>query len=433
VTSLGPQSDQAWATVVSSNNTVVFTTGLCKEALDRDALTIANLTSTGDNVWETQTNLDLDERMYVIATNPNGSLVFASGTIGPDATSDMLTIAYNAHNGTVNWTKRYHGGFGRDVPHDISVTPDGSMVLVTGNSEGGANNSADFLTVAYDAKYGQLLWEARSNRANGSFDNALEAALNPAGTWLFVTGPSQGTTLYRDYWTVAYEFDTSSVVEKWNMAYGNPLLWDETSGIEVTPDGSYVFVTGRLGNETDAGTDFGTIRYEASTGAEAGVNVFSQGRDDYAQSLAISPDGWSVYVAGHTGALLTADYVTVAYNASTFVKKWDKTYNFQDNDDHAIWVVVSPDSQHALVAGTSKNATAVLPGTNYDFAVVTYHADGSSPTPDAVRYDGDLLGGGIDYLYGIAMASNGQKFFVAGYSEGDTTGEDWAIVGYDFP
>jgi hypothetical protein len=311
--------------------------------------------------------------MYTIITNPNGTLVFASGTIGPDAATDFLTIAYDAATGAVAWWDVYHGGFGRDVPHDVAVSPNGTLLMVTGNSDGGPVRSADFLTIAYNTTTGRnpdgnFPWIASSNRAINSYDNPLATALSPNGTLLFVTGPSQGEASennYRDYWTVAYNAADHGA-EVWNMTEGPQDQWDESSGIAVTPNGTYVFVTGRLGNGLN-GTDVGTVRYNADDGTGELVRYVHKTPFDYGEDLAISPDGSRVFATGHVGELQAADMITVAYNATNFAEEWNATYNFGDfsnppyeDDDHALWVLVHPDSEHVFVAGSSKKKNPIL-------------------------------------------------------------------------
>ena len=66
--------------------------------------------------------------------SPDGSQVFVTGTgIGASGTLDYITLAYGASTGATQWSKRYVGAAGRaDVAFALDVSPDGSIVAVTG-------------------------------------------------------------------------------------------------------------------------------------------------------------------------------------------------------------------------------------------------------------------------------------------------------------
>src|SRR5215217_7321096 len=67
--------------------------------------------------------------------------------------------------------------------------------------------------------------------------------------------------------------------------------------------------------------------------------------DDGATSVAVSPDGSTVFVTGgSTGTTSGYDYTTVAYRASNGAKLWVKRYNGTGNGyDQATAIGVSPD------------------------------------------------------------------------------------------
>jgi hypothetical protein len=64
---------------------------------------------------------------------------------------DDGTVAYDALTGATAWTRRYNGpADSDDAGNAIAVSPDGSLVYVTGNSTG-TTTGADFATIAYRA------------------------------------------------------------------------------------------------------------------------------------------------------------------------------------------------------------------------------------------------------------------------------------------
>ena len=49
--------------------------------------------------------------------------------------------------------------------------------------------------------------------------------------------------------------------------------------------------------------------------------------DDVAYALGVSPDGSKVFVTGRSTGSTSADYATVAYDASSGTQLWVKRYN----------------------------------------------------------------------------------------------------------
>jgi DNA-binding beta-propeller fold protein YncE len=78
---------------------------------------------------------------------------------------------------------------------------------------------------------------------------------------------------------------------------------------------------------------------------------------DAANSMAMSPDGTTVFVTGGSegsGVYQYSDYATVAYDAATGVRKWAKRYNgTAGTDDSANSLAVSDDGTRVFVTGGS--------------------------------------------------------------------------------
>jgi hypothetical protein len=86
-----------------------------------------------------------------VATNPDGSSVFVTGSSGATTAADYATIAYDAATGALLWARGYDGpGDSRDTAESEAVSPDGSTVFVTGSSLG-STNQFDYATLAYEA------------------------------------------------------------------------------------------------------------------------------------------------------------------------------------------------------------------------------------------------------------------------------------------
>ena len=180
-----------------------------------------------------------------VAVSPGGSRVFVTGeSQGTRSGPDYATVAYSAVTGARLWAARYNGpGNGNDAASSVVVSPGGATVYVTGTSYGGAATGDDYATVAYSAVTGARLWAARYNGPGNGNDAASSVVVSPGGSRVFVTGESQGIRSGLDYATVAYSAVTGARV--WAARYNGPGNGDDAaSSVVVSPGGSRVFVTG---------------------------------------------------------------------------------------------------------------------------------------------------------------------------------------------
>src|ERR1044072_1941504 len=93
-------------------------------------------------------------------------------TLAEGGKDDFFTVAYNADSGERTWLAYYDGpGAATDDAPAIKATPDGSKLIVTGQSQGEPGTGlSDWGTVAYDARTGEQLWTARHNGPSNSID-----------------------------------------------------------------------------------------------------------------------------------------------------------------------------------------------------------------------------------------------------------------------
>jgi len=356
-----------------------------------------------------------------IAVSPDGSDVFVTGqSFGPARSSAFATGAYDASNGAKRWARLYNGpGKGPDEADAIAVSPDGARVFVTGSSYG-ANGSSDYATVAYDALSGSTQWIRRYNGPVGGDDFATDVGVSPDGSRVFVTGASRGSPRSGGYLTTAYD------------AICGAMLWTTrgrvaggANALGVSPDGSLVFVTGFVAGRS--GTDFGTVAYEASTGATAWVRRYDgpADSDDSAVDLAVSPGGSTVYVVGYSRGLASYfDYATVGYDSSSGEERWVRRYNGPGNGfDYPSAVEVSPDASTVFVAGNDSGSHS-----GYDYATVAYEAATGSKRWVA-RYNSPA--NGYDAALALGVSPDESFVFVTGYIRGPTSPEDYGTVAYD--
>jgi outer membrane protein assembly factor BamB len=248
---------------VSPGGSMVFLTGPFRGSSGPiESATIAYDASTGAQLWAQVASGNTGTGTHELAISPDGSAVFVTGWLGQGSpTSAFTTIAYSAATGAKLWARGYQGPGKVSVPEAVTVSPDGSRLFVTGGSSGSPAGRADFATVAYATVSGAVLWSrsypppATSTGASG----ADAAGVSPDGTLVFVTGASPGSRpKSMNYTTIAY--DTATGHTSWVARYRGRQDFGVASSLAVSPTGQAVFVTGYLHGHAGS-IIFGTVAY----------------------------------------------------------------------------------------------------------------------------------------------------------------------------
>ena len=125
--------------------------------------------------------------------------------------------------------------------------------------------------------------------------------------------------------------------------------------------------------------------------------------------------------------LLAAGALVAPAGAATRAPKsgelWVSRYDGASAFDEAKSVASSPDGTKVFVTGWSNGSS-----TGYDYATVAYSAATGTPLWVA-RYNG--TGNGTDEAYAVAVSPDSSKVFVTGYSFGSTSSYDYATVAYN--
>jgi WD40 repeat protein len=390
---------------VSPDGATVYVTGYSTaRGTGYDYATIAYDAASGTQLWVArydglQHGGDL---AYALEVSPDGSTVYVTGQAydGPGV-YDATTVAYGAATGAQLWVDRYPGTISFSTAIDIAVSPDGSRVFVTGNGPGDFTEE-DYLTIAYDAATGRRLWVSTYDRdSENDYANAI--AVSPDGTKVFVTGDSQYFESTFDYATVAYDAATGSQV--WVERYDRALGVDNANAVGVSPDGSRVFVTGTSWGGDVTADDYATLAYDAASGDQLWVTRYNGpgNTPDGATALGVGPDGSRVFVAGGSG--------TIAYQTAGGSQLWVSTSNARTIGGLAL--VVSPDGSSVYVAGTTEMRT----GTDW----VTVSNDAAT---GAAALIGRLGGPWDDSPLAVAVSPDGSSVFVTG--EVHVTGPSFA-------
>jgi WD40 repeat protein len=412
------------ATAPDGSMIFVAGTGYLRRS-DYDFVTIAYDARTGAQRWIDRYDGPAGAEDYVdsLVVSPDGSRVFVSGTSFGSGSDDVATIAYRVSTGERIWVRRRGPAGVQDFARGLTVSPDGVRVFITSTTER-ADSRSDVVTAAYRASTGRELWADRYEGPGDSSDYAQSLAVSPDGAAVHVSSLSSSVGGGMTHTLLAYDAVTGASL--WIGADTGSLAFTDGSPLQVVadPNGSAVFVAGTARGR-DRGTDFGTVAYDPGSGARVWARRYAGAPNgyDFANAIAVSPDGSTVVVTGGSSSRRSAtDYVTVAYRADTGATRWSKRYDGSGAAyDVANALAVSPDGARVYVTGES-----VGRGTAGDCATVAYAARDGAKLWSA-RYDGPSSG--WDLALAIAVSPNGARVFVTGRSErgGD---EFFATIAY---
>jgi DNA-binding beta-propeller fold protein YncE len=357
-----------------------------------------------------------------VATSPDGQMVVVTGVAdAPGSVANYDTVAYNAATGAQLWAAQYSGAGGLNYATSVAVSPDSSTVFVTGSSTRMSSSVNNFATVAYDASTGARLW-VRQWAGPGTATATAEAIAVAGPHTVIVTGTSPSVTSAPIVVTVAYNDATGAT--QWVRKYSN----SEGETLAVSPDGNTAYVTGTNGN------DYNTIAYAVSGGARKWVARYQartiSGNPDNtltARSIAVSPGGRSVYVTGTAGNAhrgTNHDYATIAYNATTGMQVWARRYNGPGNsNDQAHSVAVGPNGKTVYVTGASPSV-----GGRDDYATIAYSAAKGKQLWVA-RYKTPSDNGSSAWV--VRVGDGGHTVYVTGtYLDEAETAYDAATIAY---
>jgi hypothetical protein len=416
----------AQVVATSPDGSTVFVTGTgYLRGSDSDFVTIAYDAMTGARRWMDRYDGPAGAEDYVdsLVVSSDGSRVFVAGTSYGSGSDDVATVAYRASTGARLWVARQGPPARQDYARGLAVSPDGSRVFVTGTTEHLATQD-DAVTVAYRASTGRALWTDRYRGPGDSSDGSQSLAVSPDGSTIFASVLGAGVSGARALVLLAYDAVTGA--RRWVRSDTGSLAFTGATPLTIVvgADGSALFVGGTVKGR-DRGTDMGTVAYDSGSGARIWARRYAglPRAYDFGNALVVSNDGSTVFVAGHSSSgPSTSAYATVAYRADTGATVWSRRYGGPvDGHASANAIAVAPDGMRVYVTGDGVGRR-----TAGDYATVAYRVRDGSKLWSA-RYDGPSSD--WDFALGIAVSPNGARVFVTGGSEGGGV-EFFATVAY---
>jgi putative pyrroloquinoline-quinone binding quinoprotein len=322
----------------------------------------------------------------------------------------VLAMAVPAHAASLTqaWAERYVGGTDFQYASSLAVSPDGSTVYVTGISAGPEQQGDPydvFATIAYDTSNGEVRWIDRYAFAH--IDNwASTIVVTPNGQRVFVTGATPA-----GYPIVAY--DASSGDRLWVKSVMPAGYTGFEGTLAVSPDSSRVYFSGEVQVGDGPGTKLVTRAYNTTTGAKAWGATLTPpaGTQVTPRAIAVDTAGQRLFVTGSMGTLDQVpsdnppDFVTVGYGATTGAHLWTRTYDGANGADYAQAVAVTPNGMHVIVAGTSGAANGTP-----RYGVLSYAA-ATGTREWAVRSGSPSVGRSVG---GMTLDQTGTMIYVTG-------------------
>lgn len=369
----------------------------------------------GVQLWAARYNGPGKAFDYPAATvaSPDGAKVYVVGWDSSKSGPEFATIAYSAGSGKVLWKSHFTGGLPSPSANSVALSPDGTHLVVGGDWQFGS------AMVVYDAATGQELWSTTSSGDDSLPHRTAAVAVSPDGTTAFLTGYEIVSDFNHDYDTVAYDITTGA--QLWKASYDGAGSVDDPTAMLVSGDGTKVFVTGISLVNSD---DYGTVAYDAETGEQLWAATYDGGGSiplDLARALAVSPDGTKLFVTGNScdESCTYFDYATVAYDTAGGDQLWVRRLHGPTGDDMARAIAVTPDGTRVVVTGNSA-------GTDYPSVVTIAYSAATGDSLWANRSTPDVAA----YGSSIGVSPDGTRIFVAG-SRVANVNDDYATVEYD--
>ncbi len=328
---------------------------------------------SGDGI--VTTDLGHDEQGFNAAVQSDGKILVAGATWLGDGHSNFFLVRYNG-DGSLDSSFSGDGivttGFNyRDEGWGVAVQSDGKL-LVSGASNG------DFALVRYNT--------------NGSLDTSF------SGDGIVTTDFGGTDTGFK----VVTQTDGKIIVAGFT-SHGGGLMWEGDTALHLV-EGISDFALVRYNSDGSLDTSFGT----------GGKVTTDFGGTDFASSITLQADGRIVVSGSCNGNIILARYNTDGSLDTSFSGGADTiapTYPSYTTDfggnDYGLSMTVQSNGR-ILVAGLS----------NGDFALARYNTDGSLDT--TFSGDGKVTThfSGNDFVFGSAVQPDGM-ILVSGGSNGD--------------
>src|SRR5258708_10712963 len=209
------------------------------------------------------------------------------------------------------------------------IMPAALLALLASTAPAVCSTSRGCPSVSPPAVPGTQFWVSHYRGALEGFNIATSVGASPDGRVAFVTGTSvqavrgSGGRIFKRFVYATVAYNTATGAEIWRSRYATPGHGNYADALAVSPDGDTVYVTGTTCSGPNP-QHYTTVAYNAATGAQIWARQLTAGPGSQilTASLAVGPHGSTVYVTGPTTVNSVNGYTTVAYRAASGAQMW---------------------------------------------------------------------------------------------------------------
>jgi hypothetical protein len=344
-------SDEILSLAVDSTSSIVYAGGYFTSIGGEARNNLAALSTTGVGTT-TEWDPNTDDAVYSLAISPDGSTVYAGGSFTSISGESRSSLAALDATGTGTATEWDPSPSGGGGVYTLAVSSDGSTVYAGGDFTSIGGESRNCLAALDATGTGTATeWNPTAN------STVQTLALNPDGSTVYVGGgfTSIGSVARKN---IAAFNSVTGVATDWNP--GDPNDAGDIRSLAISPDGSTVYAGGNFTSIGGESRNY-LAALDAVTGSSTAWNPNSNGT---VYSIAPSSDGLTVYVGGSFNliggesreGIAALDIVIGSYTA------WDPN---SSGDVYSL--VISPDGSTIYagglfnsISGESRSSLAAL-------------------------------------------------------------------------
>ncbi len=376
---------------------------------------------------------------YAVAVQPDGKIVVL-GQIWPSDTNGNIVVVRLTKAGALDTTfngtgKRTTDLGGYDEASRVVLDPATGKIIVTGAkcASNGSNCDAAVLRFNPNGKP-DMTFNGTGKRVDdfGGGDNGGYGGVALQADGKIVVSGYMANPLTHDYDFAVYRYTQAGTLDKTFAGTGKKAIGfgagrqDFASSIAVQPDGKIV-VVGTTYDASFSNLNFAIARLNAngtldSTFSGDGKQTTNFGGNENARAVAIQPDGKIVVVGlkqvGSTRSFALARYKPNGDLDSTFAGTGKRAIDVSGMGQSIAWAVsIQPTDGKLVVCGESAWNMVVARFTTVGTLDTTFHGNGKA----GIDFRGD------DGCRGLAIQPDG-KYVLAGSTLDTYMNRHWAVA-----